>query len=314
VPAPIVVQQDRKTPAVYEWMLDVQHSFSPSLLAQVGYVANRGAHLGRTMQLNVPLMAGPGSIQSRRPLPNFGPVTSFQYDSISTYHSLQAKLDKRFSHGFLVLASYTWSKNLDRSSNENSGGTIIPTNLNFDYGPSDFDVPNNLTVSYIYDLPFGKGRMFLTQGRWMDELLGGWQWSGITTLHGGYPNTITYPGDVANVGLSTRPIRTCNGKLSNPTYHQWYNTACFAAPAQYTFGNSNRGIIRGPGYKDWDMALMKSFHIYREHTLQFRAEFFNIFNNVNFGQPKDQVGVPGAGQITSASSARIGQMALEYQF
>jgi hypothetical protein len=314
VPSPITVQQNRRTPTVYEWMLDIQHSFTPNLLLDVAYVGNRGIHLGREMGLNAPLTPGPGAIQARRPLPNFGPVTSIQYDALSTYHALQAKVEKHFTKGLSFLVSYTWSKNLDEASNENSGGTVIPTNLNFDYGPSDFDIPQNLTASYIYDLPFGQGREFMNRKGMMDEVFGGWQLSGVTTLRSGFPNTITYPGDVANVGLGTRPVRTCNGKLSNHTYKSWYNTACFQAPAQYTFGNSNRGIIQGPGYKDWDLALMKSFPTYHEQSLQFRFEFFNAFNNVNFGQPGTSITTSTAGKISSASAPRQGQMALEYRF
>ncbi len=317
VPSAITVQQNRRTPAVYEWMLDVQHSFSPSLLLDVAYVGNRAVHLGREMTLNLPLTPGPGSVQLRRPLPNFGPVTSIQYDAFSTYHALQAKLEKNYSKGFSFLISYTWAKNLDEASNENSGGTVRPTNLNFDYGPSDFDIRHNLTMSYIYDLPFGRNRQFMSNNTVLDEVFGGWQFSGVTTLRTGFPNTITWPGDVANVGLgSSRPVRVCNGKLAHPTYRAWYDTTCFAAPAQYTFGNSNRGVIEGPGYKDWDLALMKAFPVYREQSLQLRIEFFNAFNNVNFGQPGDTVG-PGiatAGKISSASAARQGQVALEYRF
>ncbi len=314
VPAPITVQQNRRTPTVYEWMLDIQHSFSPSLLLDVGYVGNRAIHLGREMGLNVPLTPGPGAIQARRPLPNFGQANSIQYDAISNYNALQARLEKHFTNDFAFLVSYTWSKNLDQASNENSGGTVIPTNLNFDYGPSDFDIPQNLTASYIYDLPFGHGQRFMNRKGALDEAFGGWQFSGITTLRSGFPNTITWPGDVANVGLGTRPVRTCNGKLSNRSYQNWYNTACFVAPAQYTFGNSNRGIIQGPGYKDWDMALMKAFPTFHEQNLQFRFEFFDVFNNVNFGQPGDTANTSTAGMISSASAGRQGQMALEYRF
>lgn len=314
VPSPLTVQQNRRTPTVYEWMLDIQHSFTPNLLLDVGYLGNHGIHLGRTMGLNAPLTPGPGAIQARRPLPNFGPVTSFQYDAFSTYHALQARLEKHFTDGFSFLLSYTWSKNLDDSSNENSGGTVIPTNLNFDYGPSDFDIPQNLTASYIYNLPFGQGREFLNRKGVTDEIFGGWQLSGVTTLRSGFPNTISYPGDIANVGLGTRPIRKCNGNLSHRTIQEWYDTSCFIAPAQYTFGNSNRGVIRGPGYKDWDLALMKSFPTYHEQSLQFRAEFFNAFNNVNFGQPGTSITTSTAGKIGSASAPRQGQMALEYRF
>jgi hypothetical protein len=314
VPSPFAIQSYQRTPAIYAWMLDVQHSLTPTLLVDVGYMGNRGVDFGRTITQNVPLEGGLGAIQERRPLPNFGPVTAYQFDSFSTYHSLQLKIEKRYSKGLSFLGSYTFAKNLDLASNELTGGTVIPTNLNFDYGRSDFDIRQNLTMSYVYDLPFGIGRKYLSSRGPLNEVFGGWQLSGVTTLRSGFPFTVTYPGDVANVGLGTRPIRTCSGELSNPTIQNWFNQACFSAPAQYTFGDSGRGILSGPGYKDWDLGLMKDFPIFREHTLRFRAEFFNAFNNANFGQPNSEVDTPGAGEITSASSARIGQFGLDYRF
>jgi hypothetical protein len=315
VPAPYYIPPTIHTAAAYEWMADVQHSLNPSMLFSIGYLGNRGVHFGRTMQLNVPLAGGPGAIQARRPLPSFGSTTAYLYDDFSTYESLQARIEKRFSHGLTFLASYTWSKALDMSSNELSGGTVIPTNLNFEYGPADFHTPQNFTVSYVYQLPVGRGRLLLNSGGILDEIIGGWQLSGVTTLHSGNPNTITYPGDVANVGLGTRPNRVCRGTLPNPSIHEWFNTSCFVAPAQYTFGNAKRGIILGPAYKDYDFSLSKTFSIpYKEQSLQFRGEFFNGFNNVNFGQPNDQVNTPTAGQITSTNAARIGQVGLTYRF
>ena len=314
VPSPNAIQQYQHTPAVYEWMVDEQHSFGPSMVFDVSYVGNRGVHFGRTVNLNVPLTPGPGSIQTRRPLPGYGPITYFQFDNFSTYNSLQMRFEKRFSHGLSLLASYTWSKNLDLDSNELLANTIIPNNLNIDYGPSDFDIRQNLTVSYVYDLPFGSGRQFLNSSGLLDEIVGGWQLSGVTTVHSGSPFTVGYPGDIANVGLGTRPVRTCNGKLSNAIIQDWFDLSCFAEPAQYAFGNSGRGILFGPGYRNWNIALMKSFRTFEKQALQFRAELFNAFNNVNFGQPNSTISTPGAGQITSAGSARIVQFGLKYSF
>jgi hypothetical protein len=234
--------------------------------------------------------------------------------TVSTYHSLQVRAEKRFSHGISLLAAYTWSKNLDLNSNELTNGTVIPNNLNIDYGPSSFDIRQNLTISYVYQLPFGRGRQFLNSRGLLDRIIGGWQLSGVTTLHSGLPYTVAYPGDVANVGLGTRPLRTCNGSLPNPTIAAWFNLSCLSAPTPYTFGNSGRGILFGPGYRNWDIGLMKAFHTYEQQYLQFRAELYNAFNNVNFGLPNSTVNTPGAGQITSAGPARIIQFGAEYRF
>jgi hypothetical protein len=315
VPSPAAYQFNPGTPTVNEWTFDVQHSFGRNLLLDVGYVGNRAYGYPRTTTLNVPLVPGTGAIQSRRPLLGFGPIAYMQFDSPSTYEALQVKVEKRFSRGLSFLASYTWSKNLDIASNGANGATVIPTNLNIDYGPSDYDVPQNLTLSWAYDLPVGRGRRFLSSGRLSDLTLGGWELSGVATLASGYPMTITYPGDVANVGLGTRPVRVCNGGLgSRATVNEWFDVACFTGPAPFTFGNSGRGVLFGPSTQTWNIALMKDFHTYENQYLQFRAEFYNAFNNVNLGQPISEVGVPGAGQITSAGPARIIQFGLEYNF
>ncbi len=316
VPAPTTFQTNQHTPAVNEWLLDMQHNFGQSLLLGIAYVGNHATHFGRTVNLNVPLTPGPGAIQARRPLPNFGPVSYFQFDDNSSYNSLQVRLEKRFTNGLTFLASYTYSKDLDLFSNELGGTTVNPANLNLDYGPSDFDVKHNFTASYVYNLPFGQSRRFLaTSGRIVDGVLGGWQLSGVTTVRSGYPITVTYPGDVANVGLGTRPIRTCNGSLGgNASLHEWFDTSCFIAPAQYTYGNSGRGILFGPRLQTWNLALMKSFRTFERQSLQFRAEFYNAFNHVNFSQPNAQVNTPTAAQITSALPARNIQFGLEYHF
>jgi hypothetical protein len=148
------------------------------------------------MQLNVPLTPGPGSIQLRRPLTGVGVVTAFLMDSFSDYHALQVKLDKRLSHGMQFLASYTWQKSMDLTSNELTGNTVIPTNLKFDYGPSNFDIQQNLTVSYLYALPFGVRQPLLNSKGLLNDFFGGWTINGATTcipvchLHRRYPATM----------------------------------------------------------------------------------------------------------------------------
>lgn len=110
------------------------------------------------------------------------------------------------------------------------------------------------------------------------------------------------------------PLRVCNGASSNPTIQQWFNTSCFVAPPKYTFGNSGRGILRGPGAQSWDIGLDKAFHTFESQYLQFRGEFFNAFNHANFGQPNNLVGVPGTGQISGAAAARVIQFVMKYNF
>jgi Carboxypeptidase regulatory-like domain len=317
LPSPFAYQQYPHTPQVYQWMLDVQHSFTPSLLLQIGYLGNRGVDFANGTEQNIPLTPGPGNIQARRPLPDFGAATYYVMNSFSTYNGLQVHGEKRFSHGLWFVANYTWSKNLDLSSNSLSffgTGTVIPTDPNFYYGPSDFDRRQSLQVGYIYDLPFGKGRQFMNTNGVMNEVFGGWRLSGWTHVYSGQPFSATYPGDVANVGLGTIPVSTCSGHLAHPTIQEWFDVSCFQAPAQYTFGTVKKGTLIGPSYKQWDIGMGKNFSIFREHSLEFRAEFFNAFNNANFEPPNGGIDTPGVAQITSANAARTGQLGLNYHF
>lgn len=216
------------------------------------------------------------------------------------------------------LASYTWSKNLDICSNGAEGATVIPTNLNLDYGYSETNLPQNFTLSYVYQLPVGKGRHWLSSGGVADQILGGWEVNGVTTLQSGFPFTVGYPGDYANAGIGTRPDRVCNGGLgSGASISEWFNPNCFVAaaqPGEYAWGNSGRGILRGPHFRNWNIGLEKRFHTLENQYLQVRGEFYNAFNNVNFGEPNSTAGVPGAGTITSAGQPRIIQFGMQYYF
>jgi hypothetical protein len=138
--------------------------------------------------------------------------------------------------------------------------------------------------------------------------------SGITTLQTGGALTITAPGDTGNVGLTSRPNRVCDGSLSSPSVTRWFDTSCFVTPAAFTFGNSGRGILSGPGMHTWDAGIMKRFRITENHFVQFRWEMFNAFNNVNYANPGTALATPSFGRVVSAASARSMQFGLKYGF
>ena len=338
--APNAFQTDVQMPQVHQWSMDIQHSFSPSLMLDVGYVGNRAYDFGRSLTLNTPPtpgtpcpLAGPipgctpkGELQSRRPLPNFGPVSYYAFDGASTYEALQVKLEKRMSSGLTLMGSYSWSKSLDTASNELAGNTFNPLDLNGFYGPSEMDLPSILKVSFVYQLPVGRGKHFSLQSRAADWALGGWQLSSVVSYHDGYPFTVTYSdSSINNMGLGQLPNRVCSGKKSNPTIAQWFDPSCFVSPipsnligvVDYGFiGNAPRGALRGPHLQDWDAALMKSFTTFREQYFQFRIEAYNAFNNVNYGQPNSVVGpgITNSGIISSAAAARSMSIGFKYYF
>jgi hypothetical protein len=179
---------------------------------------------------------------------------------------------------------------------------------------SEADIRSRFVLSYVWELPFGRGKAFLNRGRMLDAVLGGWQLSGVTTLQTGGALTITAPGDTGNVGLTSRPNRVCDGSLDDPTVDRWFDTGCFVAPAPFTFGNSGRGILSGPGMQNWDAGIMKRFSITEGHFLQFRWEMFNSLNQVSYGNPGTTLNTPGFGRVVSAASARGMQLGLKYGF
>jgi hypothetical protein len=340
VVSPVAYQTNVRMPRVQQWNLDVQHSFSPNMMLDVGYVGNRAYDFGRSLTLNTPLtpgtpcpISGPvpgctplGDIQARRPLPNWGPVAYYGFSSVSTYEALQARLEKRFSHGLSLVANYTWSKTLDMSSDEMLGYTLIPTALNAYYGPSDMDLPSHLSLGYVYDLPVGRGRHWGVSNRGLDEVIGGWQLSGTTTYYDGFPFDVSYSNSaINNEGLGEFPNRVCSGRLSNRTIQEWFNPACFVSPippnlqATYSYGfygNSPHGPLRGPHLVDFDIGVMKNFTTYERQYLQFRIEAYNAFNNVNFNAPASTVGpgITNAGVISSAGLSRYLSIGFKYYF
>jgi hypothetical protein len=184
-----------------------------------------------------------------------------------------------------------------------------------DYATSSADVKHAFLLSSVYELPFGKGKRYLTRGP-ASYILGNWEWSNILGLYGGQPVAVTLGFDNASLGSAggQRPDLVGDPVLSDPTRLRWFNTSAFARPAQLKFGNAGRNLFRGPGLKNYDTALMKNFVLHEQKTLQFRTEFFNAFNLVNFGQPNANFSSQDFGVILSARASRSIQFSLKLSF
>lgn len=302
-----------------QWSLNGQREILRDLVFDIGYVGNKGTKLDRAFDPNQPLL-GPGRVDDRRPFPNFGGITRRVSAADSIYHSLQTKIEKRFSQGLTFLSSYTWSKGIDNAS---SWGFTGQNSYNFrdDRGLSDYDVRHRYTFSYVYELPFGNGRKFLSSLRGIpDAILGGWQTSGILTLQTGNPFIVTIAQDRANVGTGNqRPNRIANANLpaKERTPDRWFNTQAFVLPDNLTYGNAGRNIIEVPGLKNADFSLMKNFQIREGQRLQFRAEFFNFTNHPNLDRPSAVFDAPttfGRIQSANSNSSRQTQFGLKYYF
>jgi hypothetical protein len=294
------------------WSLGFQRQLPARMILGVDYVGTEGLNLPGTLNINDP-PAGPGSVQARRPYPNFGTIAYNNQSTLSTYNSLQAKLEKHVSNDFWYMLSYTFSKSITNMEVPAMGGNGF-----FNRGLSTFDVPQNFTVSGGYALPFGRGKHFLgTAGRLTDALVGGWQYQTITNFHSGVPYTPTVSRDVANIGVSSQhpnligPRCRKSGSLKN-----YFILTDFAVPANYTFGDSGTDVCRGGGFEEVDMSLFKDFVITEGSRLQFRAEAFNLPNSAYFNIPSTTtVDTSNGGQVTSTSNQnRQLQLALKYVF
>ena len=298
------VERDLALPYTQQWNAGVQRQLPGEIVLSVNYVGTKGTGLLLAPDINQP-RPGPGAVAARRPFPNFNTISEVSSSGSSTYHSLQASVEKRLSNGLSFLTSYTWAHAID------NGGFIAGRqdlyDLKSERGNGDVDLRHRLITSWTWQLPVGRGRRYLSnKGRVADVFLGGWQVNGIESIYSGLPFTVSSSINTLNGSGSQRANRLGNGNLhrSERTLQRYFDISAFATPALYEFGNSGRNILTGPGTVQFDFSAFKSVQIGKsEHNrLQFRAEFFNLFNTPQFNNPNAAIGSPNAGSITSAGS------------
>jgi hypothetical protein len=308
-------------PYIQQWSLDVQRSLPGEILVEAAYLGNKGTRLPMLNWINQ-ATPGPGAVQARRPYPNFGTIYWIGPFAASSYHGLQLKAEKRFSHGLAFLVSYAFSKAVDDSSTAvigtGDGNANIQNahNLRAEKALSLFDTRNQFSFNWVYELPFGAGRPVALRGV-PNVILGGWEIDGITLLHSGQPLTVALGTTNANVGDGTeRPdqLRNPNLPASQQTVNRFFDTSAFAKAAPFTFGNAGRDTVIGPGYADVDFSAVKSFRFTEERRLQFRGEFFNALNHPNFFKPVATFTSPAFGSLTAAAFSRQIQFALKLVF
>jgi hypothetical protein len=354
----------RKIPRIYEWNLTIQQEVAANWLVQVGYVGTKSSNLydHESSNLNQPLQPLDTNFSDStgnfgRPYFNVRPnlTTIFPLDIARLsmfYNAFEASAEHRFSGGFNVLAAYTFSKSIGTADgNVQQCDVQNSHNIAAEKGPNTPDFRHRLTVSYVYQLPYGKGKHFgASSGSVARAVLGDWEVSGVTTVRSGEAFDALLGGDVTNTGAaSARPDRIANPKdfsfnvagqaalgCSHPghqTLDCWFNQAAFAVPAlapgqlnAHMFGNTERAVLRGPDLVDFDFSLYKTFLMGERFRLTFRSEFFNIFNHPNFNLPNfgsgggssgaGFVNVPGGAAITSTipDAQREVQFGLKLEF
>jgi hypothetical protein len=290
------------TPYVQQWTLNVQRDVGRGFVAQLTYVGSSTHHLYYPGQIDQPT-PGPGAIQARRPFPQYSALREYAPFVDANYNSLQAQIERRFSAGFSFIGSYTYGHAIDDgpSQVDSVGAPQNAYDFAAERGNSAYDIRHRLVVSSVYELPFGKGKPFFANSRIGGAIAGGWQLTGIFSAQTGVSFTPVEAVDASNTGTTEHPNRVGNGNLSSDkrTIHQWFDTSAFAVPAQYTFGNSGRDIVEGPGFHNVDLSLSRSIPILEKAALEIRAEAFNLFNTPQFGLPNATLGQPTTGVISS---------------
>ena len=317
---------DRRTGYAQQFNLGIQHELPGSIVIEFSGIGNLSRKLPSTnISINqiAPQIVGPNSsTQAFRPYPQFSNVTLLAPTfGISNYLGGLARIEKRFGKGLSLLATYTYSKYL---ANTNDGGATLGSeggpysnlyNRKADYGPSGNDIRHRLTFSSVYRLPFGTGQRWASSGP-ARYLVGGWSIGNLTNLQSGAPFTILTQTNNTNVNSAgAQRADVIGDPYAGPqTVARWFNTAAFAQPAIYHFGNGGLGIMRGPGLVNFDFSLLRDFAFTERIRLQFRGDFFNAFNHTNLGLPGLSFGGGGFGVISSSGPARQIQLGARLKF
>jgi len=286
--------------------LTVERDLGWGLGLEVAYAGSKGTHLGQEEDYN---QERTPNTTASRPFPQFSAITMLYFNGISHYNSGQVTLRRRFQHGLFFRVNYTYAKSLDSQSGANyagAGGYSMFQNVlnpSAEYGLSDFDIRQNFTGTAVYR----------TSSRFY--VLRDWQTSGNFLAYSGQPFTPKVSG-TQDLGVATRPNRTCNGTLSNRTNSEWFNPGCFVVPAS-GFGNSGRNVLEGPDSVVLNLAVGRVFTIPKElGSFEFRLEGFNALNHPSFGYPSVTIGsTTTAGVISSTTgNQRLVQISGRYSF
>ena len=333
-PPPLFFSLDPKlvTPYMQQWHLSTQYELPANTVFEVTYAGSRG--LKQYIYLNGN-QAAPNPdpnlpFADRRPLPQLdGFIGWFRSAGQSNYNSLQLRAEKRFSHGLTFLASYTWAHALDIASNadlgaQNGGDFRYFKDPQAEYGNSDFDIRHRFVFSYLYELPIGHGKRLLGDATGvLNQIAGGWQVGGITSVSTGNWFTVLDANAVANSDGQQRPDLIGDPRATPCVPNTFFNTCAFADPAAGSFGDVSRNSVQGPGYQIWDFSVFKNFTVTERTKLEFRAEFFNVFNhpNLQFAKSGPQnsintttLNTPEFGFLTAARDPRQIQLALKLSF
>jgi hypothetical protein len=313
----------RKTPYMWQYLFNVQRELNGSTALEVGYLGSRSYRLERMFDWNETTPGVLGSVQSRKPYPEFTKVQEIGNVAQARYNSLAVKVTRRLHQGLSVLGGYTLSKSTDNGSGIRvlNGDTLFPQNsfcLECEWGLSVFDVRHRFVASVLYELPFGAGKPFLQDGVG-GAVLGGWQISTIVSASSGFPRTAYVGTDRSNTGGGQDRPNVTGADPNLPgdqrTTQQWFNTSAFVLNDFGTWGDAGRNTIIGPGITNVDLSIIRNFRLFNNKVLQFRLEAFNALNQPIWGDPNTTLTSPLYGTInTTRKPMRELQLGLKFVF
>jgi hypothetical protein len=309
-----------RLPMVFSYNLTFERGVGQDWMLRLSYVGNNGHHLNGTgdqenglLQLNpaiyIPGQSTENNTQQRRVYPDYGSIGSINSGVDSNYNGAQITMEKRLTHGFSFLTNFTWAKALDDYAPIGSGNLTNSCSCGryFDYGPSDDDLSKTFKINGDYTIP--RANLPAAAGR----IVNGWELTAIADWNTGYPFTIFsgYDNSFSAMGsdradltvASANEANLSTGRSHAAEVNEWFNVNDFAPNAIGTFGDTGKNVLRGPRYFDTDLAAVKTTKLTERASLEFRAEFYNAFNNVNFGNPDNFLTDPGFGQITGSAGS-----------
>jgi hypothetical protein len=318
-PAPFSMDPTNRSAYTFQWNANAQHSFRNNYMVEVAYTGSRSYNEHKRYNIN---QAFPGTtpIATRVPYPAFQSAILYSSDAgWARFNGVSFRFEKRYSDGFFFLANYQLSKSTDNGSGEiEANDTADARNLDFDEGYSRYDQRHRSAFSFGYELPFGPGKPYLSNGGAAAYVFGGWQVQGIVRLASGFPLTVTSTNVCMCGNFVPQRVNIVTagqfGILDDPSPTLWFDRTAYTVPANGTQGNAGRNTIRGPGTQQVNFSVSKRFPIGGRARLEFRAEVFNLLNHNNFGNPDTNISNATVGTITTADDGRNMQLGFRLTF
>jgi len=311
-PAPFSMDPTNRNAYTFQWNGNVQHSFSNNYLVEVAYTGSRSYNEHKRYNIN---QGRPGTtpIATRVPYPAFQSAILYSSDAgWARFNGVSFRFEKRYSDGFFFLGNYQLSKSTDNGSGEiEANDTAYAWDLNADEGYARYDQRHRSAFSFGYELPFGPGKRWLSNGGAAAYALGGWQVQGIVRLASGFPLTVTSTNVCQCGSFVPQRVNLVSpgnfGILDNPTPTVWFDKTAYTVPANGTQGTAGRNTIRVPGTEQVNFSVSKRFPI-GHARIEFRAEVYNLLNHNNFGNPDTNISNATVGTITTADDGRNMQL------